>query len=429
MDPLFAAPARLEIVFARGWLSAWEASHLEVGGTLRGQTLAGDGAELCLEGRHLARGEVYVLGDNPALFGFRVSGLDREAREAPEPQRGAGLAELLPFELVCGQATYSLADLVPASGGSILSLDSPVDAPCPVTLRIAGLAAGRGRALVDGEALGILLDEVLPPGLPQGLGGTTVPVGIEDFSTGAYLGPRKGPGQIKLYDFRKPDRFTRRCIDALEGLHRRVAEDLGRRSAQAEGLELRLVDQMTWGEWIEERAARKAGPRRLYTTSFGRPERDYERGIWPRRTGRAFVEPSGALYPLGQDVVDRTERLTADEEARLGDKAVFLDLEGGLGDLDPALVLSALRSAWRLLTDASFGPAQELEAPPVWDFQPADEAGRARPGSQEGLLANEMIALVGLASPQGSIHLVYAARALYAHTKVLERHERFSQAR
>lgn len=417
MDSLFESPARLEIVFARGWLSAWEASHLEVGGILRGQTLAGDGAELCLEGRWLARGEVYVLGDSPALFGFRVSGLDREAREAPEPQRGEGLAELLPFELLCGQASYSLGDLAPASGGTILSLDSPVDAPSPITLRIAGLFAGRGRALVDGEALGILLDEVLPPGLPPGLPGT------EEFSTGAYLGPREGNSQIKLYDFRRPDRFTRRCIDALEGLHRKVAEDLVRRAGHAglaEGLELSLVDQMTWGEWIEERAALKAGPRRLYSTSFGRPERDYERGIWPRRTGLALVEPSGGMHPLGQDFGDRTERLTADEEARLGDKAVFLDLGEGLADLDPALVLSALRSAWRLLTDASFGPARELEAPPVWGLPP---------GTQEGLLANEMIALVGFTSPRGSFHLVYAARALYAHTKVLERHERFSEAR
>lgn len=419
MDRLFEIPARLEIVFARGWLSAWEAGHLVAGGSLRGQTLAGDGAELCLEGRWLARGEVYVLGDSPALFGFRVSGLDREAREAPEPQRGEGLAELLPFELVCGEAAYSLADLAPASGGTILSLDSPVDAPSPITLRIAGLFAGRGRAIVDGEALGILLDEVLPPGLAPGLPGT------EEFSTGAYLGPGEGGPRIKLYDFRRPDRFTRPCIDALEGLHRRVAEDLVRRAALAEGLEVRLVDQLTWGEWIEERARRKAGTRRLYSTSLGRPERDYERGIWPRRTGRAFIEPSGARHSLGQGFGDRIERLTAEEEARLGDKAVFLDLEGGCADLDPALLLSALRSAWRLLTDASFGPARELDAPPVWASQEAGGTPHGKPGAQEGLLANEMIALVDLASPRGTIHLVYAARALYAHTKVLERHGRF----
>lgn len=439
MEALFDAKGRLEVVYGRGWISAWEASHLSKGSVVMSDAEAGDSAELLFEGRWLARGEIYIFGDRPGtpLWGFRISGLDREAREAPERERSEGLTEILPFELVLGEAaSYSLAELAEASGGSLISLDCPFESAEPVLLRIGGKDAGRGRAVVVGERLAVLLDEVAPGGS----------IKSEVLSTGTVLElPRagnqsEGSSRVKLYDFRRPDRFTKRVITALYSIHSIMADSLAARDPALAGLKVTCVDQMTWGEWLAEGKGGERADRRIWRTTMGRPGRAYERQAWPTRTGVPLLQPRAARHPLSSELSEHVERWTADEETRLGDRACFLVARGvvaggsvsgssGSTSTDQAKdsvadFMAGLRSAWKLVGDTAFSQPEEFVGPPVLRFRPAPDSGID--GDPRGLLEDEMIALVVMEGPAGRLELVYAARALYPLTKALDSYARFA---
>jgi flagellar motor switch/type III secretory pathway protein FliN len=438
MEALFDAKGRLEVVYGRGWISAWEAARLSKGTVVMSDTEAGDAAELLFEDRWLARGEVVIVGDRPGipLWGFRVSGLDREAREAPERERGEGLAEILPFELVLGEAApYSLGELGKASAGSVISFDSRFETAMPVLLRIGGREAGRGRPAVVGERLAVLLDEVAQAGS----------INAEVLGTGTVLEPSRAGdpaeegSRVKLYDFRKPDRFTRRVIEALRSIHTTFADSLAARNQALAGFRVSCVDQMTWGEWLAEgKGADRAG-RRLWRTAMGRPGRAYERQALPFRTGVPLLQPSAPRHPLSAELSAHIERWSAEQESMLGDRACFLAARGLLAaDAGPAAgearegsgrdgvadLMAGLRAAWKLIGDTSFSQPEEFVGPPVMRFKAAPDHGIE--GDQRGLLEDEMIALVVLEGPAGRLDIIYAARALYPLTKALDSYARFA---
>lgn len=438
MEALFDAKGRLEVVFGRGWLSAWEASRLAKGTVVMSDTEAGDSAELLFEGRWLARGEAVILGDRAgaAIWGVRISGLDREAREAPERERGEGLVEILPFELALGlPAPYSLGELATVSGGSVISLDCAFEFPSQVMLRIGGKDAGMGRAAVVGERLAVILDEVAPTGSLR----------AEVLNTGTLLeGERAGDpaasgSRVKLYDFRRPDRFTRRVIAALRSIHSLMAESLAARDPALSGLEVTCVDQMTWGEWLAEGKGGERADRRIWRTTMGRPGRVYERQARPIRTGLPLLQPSAAKHPLSAEVAAHIERWNAEEETRLGDRICFLVARGRVAEAGSpggkqaadssdrggaASLLAGLKSAWKLVGDTVFSQPEEFVGPPVLHFGPA--TGTGLDGDPRGLLENEMIALVVMEGPAGRLEIVYAARALYPLTKALDGYARFA---
>lgn len=444
MEALFDAKGRLEIVYGRGWISAWEAGRLSKGTAVMSDTEAGGSAELLFEGRWLARGEVVIVGDRPGipLWAFRISSLDREARESPERERGEGLAEILPFELVLGEAApYSLGELGTASTGSVVSLDSSFDSAMPVLLRIGGRDAARGRPAIVGERLSVLLDEVAQAGS----------IKAEVLGTGTVLEPSRAGdpaeegSRVKLYDFRKPDRFTRRVIEALRSVHATMADSLAARNRGLEGLRVTCVDQMTWGEWLAEGKGEDRSGRRLWRTAMGRPGRAYERQTLPFRSGVPLLQPSTPRYPLSAELSAHIERWSAEEESMLGDRVCFLAARGSfagsaradgtpsgnrateedLPDHDGvADLMAGLRSAWKLVGDAAFSQPEEFVGPPVMRFKAAPEHGME--GDRRGLLEDEMIALVVLEGPAGRLDIVYSARALYPLTKALDSYARFS---
>ena len=414
MEALFDAKGRLEVVYGRGWISAWEAGRLSKGSVVMSDTEAGDPAELLFEDRWLARGEVVIVGDRPGipLWGFRVSGLDREARESPERERGEGLAEILPFELVLGEAApYSLGELGKASAGSVISLDSRFDSAMPVLLRIGGRDAGRGRPAVVGERLAVLLDEVAQAGSFKS----------DVLSTGTVLEPSRAGNpaeegsRVKLYDFRKPDRFTRRVIEALRSIHTTMADSLAARNRALADLRVTCVDQLTWGEWLAEGKGEDRSGRRLWRTAMGRPGRAYDRQALPFRSGVPLLQPSPPRHPLSAELSAHIERWSAEQESMLGDRACFLAARGALAGVSRADVaragaaradaaasgdmaageglpdrdgvadlLAGLRAAWKLVGDASFSQPEEFVGPPVMRFKAAPEHGIE--GDQRGLL-------------------------------------------
>jgi hypothetical protein len=153
-----------------------------------------------------------------------------------------------------------------------------------------------------------------------------------------------------------------------------------------------------------------------------RPGRSYEKEAWPTRTGVPLVRPASARHPLSAELDGRIERWTAEEERLLGDRVLFVAAGGGLSGIDPVEVLAALRAGWRQVADSSFSAPEAFEAPPVWDHA---EGGSRIEGDGRGLYRHEMVALVRFEAPGSDLDVVYAARALYGHTKALDRHARY----
>jgi len=418
MDDLFKSPGKVETVFARGWLSAWEASRLERGCGLIAETEAGESAELCFNGRWLARGEFVVFADGsrsdaggPELAGFRITGLEREAREAPERGGGDYLAELLPFELCLGEAAYGLGALQEASVGSILSLDSPIGSGSPILLKIAGAEAGRGRPAVAGERFAIILDDCAPGASAYG--------GKEPLSTGAWLDPAAAQARLKPYDFRRPDRFTARSLGALGSIHRRVAETLAALDPELSGLGLALVDQLTWGEWLDSRGG---GQGELFRSAMDRPRRPYERESPSRRRGSPFVQPERPRFRQPPEFCEEVGFWARAEESRLSDHLIFAAPAGFERIPDGGSILEALRSGWKLLADSSFAPAELLPKAPVVELSPDH---RSFAGDGRGLLRDELVVLVRLQGGEKSLDLVYSSRAMEAFAGTLDRYGRY----
>lgn len=423
MDELSGNSGRVEVVFARGWLSAWEAARLERGSGLLAETEAGEPAELCFNGRWLARGELVVFADSSAadssageeLAAFRVTGLEKGAREAPERGGGDFLAELLPFELCLGGAAYSLDRLREAGVGSILSLDAPIASGSPVLLRIAGAPAGRGKAAVAGERFALILDELAPP----------LSSAREPLYSGSFLEPEAAKARLKPYDFARPDRFTARSLEALASIHRRAAEAAAALCPELSGLRVGRVDQLSWGEWLEAEGGRK-GP--LFLSTMERPRRPYEVGEAKEsgRRGMPFVQPERARFRQPPEIGEEIGFWLEAEETRLGDRLVLIAPAGFEGLPDPGLILEALRAGWKTVADSRFAQAALLAEPPVME---ASTRLKSFSGAERGLLRGEMVVLVRLEAGARSLDVLYSSRAIEAFAATLDRYGRYAPDR
>ncbi|MDP3177546.1 MAG: hypothetical protein Q8M76_06555 [Spirochaetaceae bacterium] len=415
MEGIFESEGRLSVVVARGWISAREASDLAMGSAVRGSTLAGEGAEILFNGRFMARGEIVILGapDTTQVSEVRITGFDRPPREEAEPERGDDLVEILPFEVVFGEAPYSLAELAGAGPESILSLDCRYEEEPRCELRIAGILAGKGRSIVVGERMGILLDDVAPARAARSAAGAPR-------RTDSVLDPGgRGGERIKIYDWRKPDRFTKASILGLMVIHESALDALRERFPVLASASVELVDQLTWREWLEGGASKGT---RLIRSQMERPTRSYEREKPRAAPIRPLIQPGRPKIPLGPEMAERTAAWIREEGERMERKPLFIFAALSASSLldEGGALLSCLRSGWRLLSDCVFSETEELSSPPLLSF--GDDLKVT--GDERGLLGDEMIALVSIKVEGGSLHLVYAARAVYPFCGALDRYGR-----
>ena len=403
---------RLRAVYAAGWISSWEASRLKVGTVVLAATKAGEDLEIRFGEIFMASGSAVIvsMGAEGGLAAARIDSLERPLRADPEPDRGDQLLELLPFELVYGEADYTLAELDGAGVGSLISLDSPYppEGPVPVRMCIAGIDTAVGRCVVMGELFGMVVDRLETPcpafGEPR-FGANVLAAGLD--TTG-----------VKLYDWKRPDRFTRACIASVLGIHRRIVEALGVRWPLLASWTVRCVDQLTIGEWFESPDSATESVLRM---NMDRLSRDYGRESTAPGPRRALAQPHGARHPFPPGFEEELSRFLSLDEARMGERLVFAFASGAAGaaleELDP--FLSALRSGWKLVGDCRFTDAERLDGKP--ELLGLD-LGRKETADPRSMMRDEMIVLVSLGGPNGSLHLVYSARSLYPLMKTLDRY-------
>lgn len=387
---------------------------------------AGQDAELTLGGSYLARASAFVLG---SCMAARVEGFERESPAEPEPDRGSQLIELLPFEISIPGPGYALAELGGAAAGTMISLDTPYpegemngEASVPLlSLSVAGREAASGPAVVAGEKFGILVRRV-----------AELPDWEEELrSTGAVLKAGKahpaGHG-IKLYDWRRPDCFTKAQINAIADIHTRALETLGELRPELSGFCVRAVDQMTYAEFLSEAAKIPAGFRVL-SSAFGVRARSYGRDAARGAASdeaSVLIQPERPSLPMPAATVELLRGNLKRKKFLLECRNVLAFLGGGNGifpDMNKDLA-RVLGSAWRFLSDVRIPDfVAEAEAP-VLRANERDEGGRGFDGPDTGILENGMVLIAECARGASAFILVYPAQALLPLWKVLERHGR-----
>jgi hypothetical protein len=407
METLFERKGRLSVIAARGWITAWDAARLAPGILLVGDTIAGEGAELLYEGRYMARCEVAILGaTRPETCAAIIGGLERPAREEAEPERGDELAELLPFEIEFAEARYSLSELEGAGPGTVVSLDSAYEDGRKSVLRVAGMNAGEGRIVVVGERFGILLDSAVPAG--------RAPATRRE--TGAFVADPGAASRAKVYDWKRPDRFTKAALLGLVAMHETALAAMASSFSALAGYRIEGYDQLSWGELAREGAGRAAP---ILRASMERRRREYERERSRVAPAKAFIQPERPSVGLPPGAGDEIARWLEEERARADDRPLFAFATGSAAAVlaDPRLFLDCLESGWRRASDYHFARSEPLDSIPI--LARGDGAGDER-----GLFEGEMIALVDLRGPDGSLRLAYSARAVYPVVGALERYGR-----
>jgi flagellar motor switch/type III secretory pathway protein FliN len=409
MEALFERKGRLSVVAARGWISGWEAARLSAGSLLISDTIAGEGAELLFEGRFAARCEVAIIGAaSPEICAVKITDLERPAREGAEPDRGDELAELLPFEVEFCAADYSLSELEGAGVGTIISLDAAYGPSSSATLRVAGIPAGEGRIAVVGERFGILLDSA------AGAGRAPAP----RRETGSLVEAAEAAARAKVYDWKKPDRFTKASLLGLEAIHEIGLEGLRARVPALAEYRIEGYDQLAWGELAGDGAAR---PDSILRAAMERPRREYERERQRASPAAAFIQPARPSFALSASDGERISLWLEEERSRADDRPLFAFASGSaVAAFEEArTLLDCLAAGWRRVCDYSFARTDRLGSAPLLEYGDGAVAGDER-----GLFGDEMIAAVFLRGPGGAMTLAYSGRAVYPVIEALERYGR-----
>jgi flagellar motor switch/type III secretory pathway protein FliN len=389
MDTIGGKALGLELVLGGGWISRHEASLLAEGAVIRSDRMAGTGQELHISGTRMADGEALVVDSGGRrLLCVQVSTLEAGEVIPPEPERGEELTELLPFRILMGDARASLDDLAGLGEGSVIDLGIDADAGENGFLEILGQKAAAGKILVIGENMGLRLTRIM---------GRTAS-GAAFRTTGNLLPADYAAEKVAVYDFSRPDFFTRRQIEGLESVHLEFLRSLAAASGGAyEDARLVMVDQLNFQEFLESLPA-EGGSLVVAPCPGGRkPEFSMPAKPLRRLAGGDFPEA---------EVVSRTKEW----RSRPSGGAV-LAAGKAIGDGKDSL-FTALRDAWKRRGGLSPYPADAIRA------KKGEYAEAFRPYADR----YEMIAIAEFdLGASGKLSIVYPARTLEPVMKALSR--------
>jgi flagellar motor switch/type III secretory pathway protein FliN len=389
-----SSKGRVAVDVGRGWLSRYEAGILAEGGVIRSEDDAGSPHFVSLNGEYLCDGSLAVFGER--LF-LRVESLEPDARPRPFPERANDATELLPFAIRVAAVEVRISELAGIGRRSYIELDRAFREDEDAELVVAGLPVAAGKVAVIGERLGMRVARRLAEPYRD----------PEVRTTGSLLPPGYGAEPVKDYRFKMPDVFTKRGILRAQELHLEFLRTIQARSAAAAGYRLELVDQLSYGEWLDAQPA--AG--RSYALLPTLPSRGREAAAEPPRRLVARAA-AGESTSLGEETLAALRSCAEQSLRPAGARPVVLALGGdalSLLDEDPGLGVTAscLRNGWKRVADL------RVEAP-AGALAGSGFASERAPGG-EAAYPGEMILLARFASAGGgSLELVYPLRCLEA---------------
>ncbi len=341
--------AVLAVDAGTGWISRYELEGLIPGSVVRSVTEAGTGCPISLNGAFFAQGSAVVIdlpGNGGAVLGAFIDSLEEsEARLSP-PRRGDRASELLPFAIRLGSIRVRLRDLDGTGVSSLVNLDRAVGSTCDADLVVAGIPVASGKVAVIGENMGIRIETLT----------ASLPAGSFPRTTGAALAPGYSAEPVKDYNFRMPDCFTKRAITRFADIHLDFLRGWQARLPEFSGWELSLVDQLNYGEWLDDIAGKE-----LSFAAFtpARRVRAYDREVRARMPETFLVESGASRVRLEGDVLEGV-RAWAAMRLGEGDEIPFqIARDAGRqsvpGDDGLEITLACLRNAWLDAGDLRIG--------------------------------------------------------------------------
>jgi flagellar motor switch/type III secretory pathway protein FliN len=336
-----------------GWISRYEFEGLCEGSVIRSTREAGTGCVVRLNGGFFARGSLLVCdgGGNGGVSVFCVSidGFDEADTTAPWPRRGDRAVELLPFAIRIGSAEFDMKSLEGVALSSIVNLDRPCDTDADAELVLAGVTVAEGKVSVVGEYMALRIVRLLR-GLPRGSFPRT---------TGAVLSAGYRGEPVKDYNFRMPDRFTKRAILRTESIHLDFLRGLQARFPEFAAWRLAIVDQLCYGEWLDD-PARPEGC--VLSFSGAELSRGYERERGPELPEPFFIESPSAAHPVSEKGIAglRAWRHSKSETREaLPYQIAFDAATAAVLSRDPGFSegLACLRNGWLDVADPRIGQA------------------------------------------------------------------------
>lgn len=354
MNELFETKGTLTVSIGEGFLSSFEAGTLKPGDVVRTTKNAGYPSTLLFNGERMARCEVVVLGD---MFGVRITGLEPARDPSAEPGTRDDLVEMLPVAVSLGSIRVSLAELSGVGVHSIVSLGKPCGTPAH--LLVAGMPLADGEVVVIEEEMGLRIMKVLGAGFRD-----------ENVRASGYVLDPAGPSRVKIYDFKRPDKFSRNAIMKIAEIHGYFLRNLQARlpAAAACAAQRRSVDQCTYGEAIE--ALGTAGSYGCVVAENGPVRRSQSRsegsGLQP--PGKLLLEEEGTAHPVAASSRAFIERFAGENGIAARSPVLLYHRRSGSWDTllkgaEAVLVVtSCLRGGWKNVVDLNLRPAPEGDA-------------------------------------------------------------------
>ncbi len=365
------AEAVIAVDAGAGWMSRYELGLIAPGSVVRSATEAGTGCPISLNGTFFAQGSVAVIdgsGRDGLLCAFIDSFEEAEPRSA-RPRRGDRAIELVPFAIRLGSARARLSELDGTGVYSLINLGRRIGSTCDAELVVAGSAVASGTVAVVGENMALRVERLV----------AELPTGSFPRTTGAVLAPGYSAERVKDYNFRMPDSFTKRAIDRFRDIHLEFLRSFQTRFPSLSGWTLSLVDQLNYGEWLDDVAGRS-----MAVAAFlpARRERSYERESPARMPDTFLVEGTDCAERLEGSDVERIRSWAARWLSGGEDIPFQLALDAKAapvaGDPDFEITLACLRSGWldigdlRIGADSGSKPATLTNVPYLRD--PEDRA-------------------------------------------------------
>ena len=369
MKNVFTTKGKLTLSIGEGCLSAYEVSVLKTGDIVQTTKMAGEGYSVFFNCHFLFSGEPVIIDKT---LGLRVTTFSPPAVDTASPSNVDDVIEMLTFMVRLGEIEVSLSELQGVGPGTIISLDSPFSEEEDAELLVAGIPAAKGKVGVTYENMHLRITQVYDQ--------KTDVSSLEVRSSGNLLEREYHTAYSKDYNFKRPDKFSKDAIDKMKRTHDLFVRNLRLKYRMFENYEL-IGDQMSFGEFESEIGLENLHcmfvQNEPWARSYGGEGGRAGIGTSPAPL-KYFVEPQVPEHPVTQGSKDFIKKIVSGTGMTyLNSVFIYLTKTDPVNRLlqkeRQDFLVSALRGAWKSITDMNFRLTESTDEVAQMKVIPGDE--------------------------------------------------------
>ena len=289
MQTIFHDKVNLSAVVGKGSITAYEAATLKPGDVvLASDREAGEYASIYLNTQLAGSGEIFVEDD---VLTVRIVETAWKASPVPFPGETDELTESLDAEIRLASISISLREMKGAGPYTIINLGKKHTSRDNAELLVAGIPAALGTVCFIGQRWALQISRVYHSQAQD----------VSVHTSDSLIRKGQTPGELKIYDFTKPDKFSRDQLWNVRQIHGRFIRNLAELSPAMAGYTVLIIDQLPYAEALE----RYGEGARMIIAETAAPRRS-EPG---KRVRKFYVEAEDCVSPLPPENVEKLTRL------------------------------------------------------------------------------------------------------------------------